>query len=882
MGHASETAPSFSRGRVARRTRIDCHPRHTPRLRTSSQVSDYFQARVNYSGLLAHQHQEADGILSALTRHRAALDGSDLGIGKCLGLDVPVMMSDGRIVANRNVVAGDSLMGEDGTPRRVLSVSNGAGPMFRITPCKGEPWTCNEDHILVLVSTGNHVKGWTRGEEKEISVRDFLKIGKAERTQRWKLFRSRGWDWPEVPTDYDPYIYGLWLGDGSVGQGALCSSSDDPELSAAWTSYFESLGQRVHFYQDLRTKAQNFTPREGPWREWIQTSQHRQEKFIRPEFLCNSRANRLKLLAGLLDTDGYLCQGLNAFEFVSMWSGLAGQVAFLARSLGFLVTERLKPVKGVTYYRLFISGQTAAIPTKSPRRRASVRPDFKSVGVSGFVIEPIGVGLYKGVVLDGNRRFLLGDGTVTHNTYAAAAAIRHLDVPTLVVAPLVAKEGWRRAALHMQTSYSVSHYEALRLGKTPYGRWEFPLPEGGLNYFYRCSMCQRKLDLRVAPTKCPYHPVGIHCIEKIKPEHNYGKFFWHENIKQLVFDEIHRCSALDSLQADMLVAAKRQRIATLGLSATVAESPLDLRALGFALGLHNYTDFYKWAARNGCRRLPPLPGVRFAVGAERQKGIMADIHAEIFPERGVRVRIADLPAGTFPDVQITAELYDLSDPGLLAELYERMDSAIAAFNAGRAGDLDGDSPLTSLLRAREEAELLKVPILVELGNDAKSQGYSVAYFVNFRRTVDELCARLKTTCRVDGSQTGPGGAKRRQANIDRFQCNSSRDIVLSQAAGSASLSIQDEHGGFPRLGLVIPGVSAQQTRQLCGRLRRATGKSKSFYRFVLAAGTVEEKTHKSLSASLNNMDALNDCDLWAANLPLTNCNINDIFDPTKD
>ncbi len=485
--------------------------------------------------------------------------------------------------------------------------------------------------------------------------------------------------------------------------------------------------------------------------------------------------------------------------------------------------------------------------------------------------------------LDRHQAAIDGSDLGIGKTYAAAAAIRELKRPTLVVAPLVALAGWRKAADHLGTSYSLSHYEALRMGKTPYGRWENPLPPGGLDYFHRCSMCQLKLDLRLPPTaRCPYHPLGIHCITKIKPKHNYGKFYWHENIKQLAFDEIHRCSALDSLQSDMLVAAKRQRIPIIGLSATVAESPLDFRGLGYVLGLHHYTDFYQWAARHGCRRLPPLPGFQFAVGAEKQKQIMADIHAEIFPERGVRVRINDLPAGTFPDVQITAELYDLSEPALLASLYERMDEAIQGLNLQRGLDLDGDNPLTQLLRARQEAELLKVPILVELALDARASGLSVALFVNFRRTVDELCTRLKTKCRIDGSQTGAAGAIRRQASIDAFQRNEERIIVLSQAAGSASISLQDEDGNYPRIGFVVPGVSALTTRQLCGRLRRATGKSKSFYRFVLAAGTVEEKIHKALSQHLNNMDALNDADLWAANLPLTKHNITDIFDLNKE
>jgi hypothetical protein len=481
--------------------------------------------------------------------------------------------------------------------------------------------------------------------------------------------------------------------------------------------------------------------------------------------------------------------------------------------------------------------------------------------------------------LSRHKAALDGSDMGVGKTAQTLAVIRERKLPTLVVGPVVARAGWQNLGRHLGVEFSYQGYEMLRTGRTPFGQWENPPPDERVP-LYRCSSCQMKLNLAEKPRPCPHHFLGIHCIEKITKKHNYGKFIWHPNIKQLAFDEVHRCAALDSLQSDMLVAAKRQRIDCVGLSATSGATPLDFRALGYVLGLHSYTDFYAWAGRRGCRKTP-WAGFQFLVGEDKRKQIMADLHEEIFPERGCRVRIDDL-GDKFPEVEIRAELYDLSEPALLAELYARMDAAIQALNLQRSMDGSGENPLTTLLRARQEIDLLKVPILVELANDAVASGFHVALFVNFRATVEELCRRLKTNCRVDGSQLGAKGQHARELCIARFQADEEPIIVCSAAAGSASISLHDVRGRYPRIGYVNPGVSAQQVRQLCGRLRRAGGLSKSLYRFVLAAGTVEEKLHKALSSHLNCMDALNDGDLWAANLPLIHGNISDIFDPTQD
>jgi hypothetical protein len=92
----------------------------------------------------------------------AFLSRSDeMGLGKCWGKDTPMLLYDGTTKPVQHIVAGDRLMGDDGTPRTVQAGSiiightakDGAdAATYRITnQNKGKlSWTCNADHILVL------------------------------------------------------------------------------------------------------------------------------------------------------------------------------------------------------------------------------------------------------------------------------------------------------------------------------------------------------------------------------------------------------------------------------------------------------------------------------------------------------------------------------------------------------------------------------------------------------------------------------------------------------------------------------------------------------------------------------------------------------------
>jgi hypothetical protein len=126
-------------------------------------------------------------------------------------------MFDGTIKRVENIVVGDRLMGPDSNPRTVLALCRGRDEMFRIDPTKGDSWICNANHVMTL--TGSATKEYI-GRTIDIKLVDILakKPNKKPVDYIWKLLRS-GVDFSAQsdPLPIDPYLLGLWLGDGHKG-----------------------------------------------------------------------------------------------------------------------------------------------------------------------------------------------------------------------------------------------------------------------------------------------------------------------------------------------------------------------------------------------------------------------------------------------------------------------------------------------------------------------------------------------------------------------------------------------------------------------------------------------------------------------------------------
>ena len=473
-----------------------------------------------------------------------------------------------------------------------------------------------------------------------------------------------------------------------------------------------------------------------------------------------------------------------------------------------------------------------------------------------------------------------GSDTGVGKTYIICAVARHRNESPLVVCPKSVRSTWTRVAGLLGGKVHVVNYEALK-GKNEWG--EMSKPDGydeaatayrkakqALEEFRIGSLAveaklndpaltpQQRVDLRATYPLVRLNELIVaeeQTKKLLKSLRRQRRFLWHQTeVPFIVFDEGQRCKAPDSLNSKIMIAAKRQAIPVIVASATAAQSPLDMKALGYVLGLHNGVDFWKWVQRNGCK--PGRFGGFQYVGGEPA---MLKIHRQIYPELGVRTRREDVK--NFPESQITAELYDTDQPEKIDRLYAEMGLALDELKAKSALDADLEHPLTKMLRARQEIELIKVPVYFELAQEAVDENMSVVIFLNFDHTIRELYDRLSEAEIPFGQIIGGQTTDERDLHISRFQNGDARVMLANIKAGGVGVSLHDLNGDHPRLALLSPTFSALDLTQALGRVWRQGGKTKSLQRIVLAAGTVEEHIHKRINNKLANISLLNDGDL---------------------
>jgi hypothetical protein len=348
---------------------------------------------------------------------------SPTGTGKCLGLGTKVIKADGAVVPVEEIRTGERLMGPDGQARTVLSTTIGRGPLFQITPIKGEPWVCNDVHVLTLVHTQKNTVIDVPLDEWRASTKNFRHLHK-----QFSVGIDSFEDEP-LPPELDPYFLGVWFGDGTRKKvndqlSYVAVSKPDQEI--------RDVCHEVAAAHDLQVTVNNSKPRCPTYT--ITGGRARGGRpnpvldklrgLVGPDLqvpgsvLQGSRETRLQFLAGFLDTDGSLDR--NCFEITQKREEWARAAWWIARSLGLGTTITPKEVRGYgTFYRVVISGHVDMIPTRIPRKQAAPRKQKKDATRTGFDATPIGEGDYYGFTLDGDGRFLLGDFTVTHNTFMA-------------------------------------------------------------------------------------------------------------------------------------------------------------------------------------------------------------------------------------------------------------------------------------------------------------------------------------------------------------------------------------------------------------------------------------------------------------------------------
>ena len=403
-----------------------------------------------------------------------------LNASRCFKNGTPIMLFSGKTKPVESLTKKDSVIGLDGKPKKIIKIHEGSDQLYKVSQTNGDDYVVNGNHILVLKFTNVEGIYWDNSRERykaryiqdlkihdksfpcdrdkygditdktvettygyadnfllcksneegynkggdilEISVKDYLKL--PANMKRILYGFKQEVNFKERSVDLDPYLLGLWLGDGTTLEA--CITNIDQEIIDYIYDYAKENNLRVTKKGSCGYYIAGTESGKGN-NSFLNQLKHYNligNKHIPIDYLMNSRETRLQVLAGLMDSDGYLNK--NMYEICQLSDKLAVDIVKLARSLGFRVghTKRKKTcvkkdASNVTklYNVMLISGcNISDVPCLLKRKRAKACGKDVDFLITQIKVEKDEVDDYTGFQIEGDGKFFGQDYTVLHNS----------------------------------------------------------------------------------------------------------------------------------------------------------------------------------------------------------------------------------------------------------------------------------------------------------------------------------------------------------------------------------------------------------------------------------------------------------------------------------
>lgn len=229
----------------------------------------------------------------------------------------------------------------------------------------------------------------------------------------------------ELPID--PYLLGVWLGDGWTKSGALCINENDLDI----IDRVRKTGREVH-----KIKSDKLTWRVTDLTRDLIKHNLYGNKHIPEEYLVSSFEDRLALLQGLMDTDGtiYKRKNLIRLEFDNTIKQVVEGVRIILASFGIKskILSRIGKINGVEHKRCYRLGFFTSLPVFSSKRKLDkIGRDSASKSKHRTIIEvkevpSVPVKCIK--VASDTRLFLCTKSFIpTHNTLSGSCRIAKMS-----------------------------------------------------------------------------------------------------------------------------------------------------------------------------------------------------------------------------------------------------------------------------------------------------------------------------------------------------------------------------------------------------------------------------------------------------------------------
>ena len=295
------------------------------------------------------------------------------GVGKCLPNSTIIPTPEGYTTVGQ-VKVGDYLFDAFGKPTKVLAIyPQGEKEVWEVTFKDGRKALCCEDHLWSYCTEEQKKEAKEGRKFYTDTLKDLSKKELYQKGHGYKILvpMQKAVQYPEKQYPIDPYVLGLFLGDGSFryqnNNKTLMFSSSDEELvdyintTMNWNSKQFQNHSQYSWYFEFKD---NLKEHKNVWVEDFLKSYPEllnvcsEDKFIPLEYMQGSIEQRFEVLNGLLDTDGSVDKEKGRISYYTISSRLRDNVIELARSLGFKTSVIEDSHKDTNIcYKIEISGQ---------------------------------------------------------------------------------------------------------------------------------------------------------------------------------------------------------------------------------------------------------------------------------------------------------------------------------------------------------------------------------------------------------------------------------------------------------------------------------------------------------------------------------------------
>lgn len=405
------------------------------------------------------------------------LAAHEVGSGKAQPLDAKILTPTGWSRMG-TIHLGDDVIAGDGTVTKVTGIfPQGEKEIFRVTFSDGGSTECCEEHLWLTQTyrERNQAINFKRFAKSEWTC-DKAKVRTLAEIRETLVSPHLGAknhsvpvvgqvDFASEPVPIDPYLLGVLLGDGSISQNQAKITTGDEEIIEYATAGLpktvlmrESLSARrsgCGTWSIVRLRRAGFGKDRLP-NPFVETLAElgligcrSHNKFIPSVYKINDSSVRLGILQGLFDTDGSISSRDNSIHYYTVSNELAEDVIFLVRSLGGMVSRRIKhptytykgeKKKGRPCHDLCINLPPGLMPFRL-KRKADLVVDKTKYKPARYIVgvEPVGRKQAQCIRVDHpSHLYVTDDFVVTHNTYSMIASAMELRRLGLAKKPCIA------------------------------------------------------------------------------------------------------------------------------------------------------------------------------------------------------------------------------------------------------------------------------------------------------------------------------------------------------------------------------------------------------------------------------------------------------------